>query len=229
MNNTLKETQNEKVYNFIFNKIQSKEWNPGDKVLSENELCKKLNVSRIAVREATEKLAGLGLVNKIKGSGTFISKIDLDSILEKMTLCINLEIKDVEDILKFRLHYEPSYIKDFINNHSPEDIKELETIFAEMEVNKDNETFYHLDYKFHKLIAKGTQNTVTLYVYSFLEQLLLQSHFVINKKVGPSIGLKYHSLILEAIKEKDTKMAKLLMERHIMATIKEIHKYNNFD
>lgn len=45
------------------------------KVTSENKISSELDVSRVAVRQAMDKLIALGLLNKRKGSGTYVNKI----------------------------------------------------------------------------------------------------------------------------------------------------------
>jgi len=49
------------------------EWKDGEKILSENELCKKFKVSRQTVRVALKNLEIDGFIRRIRGSGTFIS------------------------------------------------------------------------------------------------------------------------------------------------------------
>lgn len=61
----------EKVYDFIIDKIRSKEWLPNTKIMTEKELCEELNVSRVAVRQASDKLVAIGLLKKCQGAGTF--------------------------------------------------------------------------------------------------------------------------------------------------------------
>lgn len=47
----------DKVLEKIQEKIFSGEWKPGQKIMSETKLAEDLNVSRVSVREAIEKLA----------------------------------------------------------------------------------------------------------------------------------------------------------------------------
>jgi len=53
---------------------------PGDKLPSERQLAKKLQVGRSTIREALQSLALVNLVDMQPGRGTFIKEIDMDSV-----------------------------------------------------------------------------------------------------------------------------------------------------
>jgi molybdopterin/thiamine biosynthesis adenylyltransferase/DNA-binding transcriptional regulator YhcF (GntR family) len=53
---------------------------PGDKLPSERQLAKKLQVGRSTIREALQSLALVNLVDMQPGRGTFVKEIDMDSV-----------------------------------------------------------------------------------------------------------------------------------------------------
>ena len=55
----------------IKNRILSKQYMPGDKLPTENELSDQYNVSKITIRKAIQNLSDEGYVNKVQGKGTF--------------------------------------------------------------------------------------------------------------------------------------------------------------
>jgi len=57
----------------IKNWIISREFNPGDKIPSENQLSKKFNVTRLTVRQALAQLVQEGFVTSRKGDGTYVT------------------------------------------------------------------------------------------------------------------------------------------------------------
>lgn len=67
-----KQRMDDNVYQQLLDKIKSGDWKSGEKLPSENELCKILNVSRVTVRAAIQRLQSLGLVEAKQGKGTFI-------------------------------------------------------------------------------------------------------------------------------------------------------------
>lgn len=67
-------------------KIYSGEWQPGDQILSEPELCETYGVSRTVVRQALREIELEGLVVRRKGKGTFVSEPKIDeSLAQKLT------------------------------------------------------------------------------------------------------------------------------------------------
>ena len=57
----------------IKNRIQSKQYMPGDKLPTENELSAQYDVSKITIRKAIQNLSDEGYVNKVQGKGTFVN------------------------------------------------------------------------------------------------------------------------------------------------------------
>lgn len=53
----------------IKNRILSKQYMPGDKLPTENELSDQYNVSKITIRKAIQNLSDEGYVNKVQGKG----------------------------------------------------------------------------------------------------------------------------------------------------------------
>jgi GntR family transcriptional regulator len=67
-------------------KIGSGEWQPGDQILSEPELCEVYGVSRTVVRQALREVELEGLVVRRKGKGTFIAEPKIsESLAQKLT------------------------------------------------------------------------------------------------------------------------------------------------
>jgi GntR family transcriptional regulator len=62
----------------IRNWIINREYNPGEKIPSENELAERFNVSRLTVRQAISQLSQEGFLTARRGDGTFITEnVDL--------------------------------------------------------------------------------------------------------------------------------------------------------
>jgi len=57
--------------------ILSREFNPGDKIHSENELAKKFKVSRLTIRQAIAQLVQEGFLISKRGGGTFVTQNDM--------------------------------------------------------------------------------------------------------------------------------------------------------
>ena len=62
------------IQNYILEKINSGVLKPGDVIPSDNELSHMFGVSRVTVSTAISELRTRGIVTRIKGKGTFVSK-----------------------------------------------------------------------------------------------------------------------------------------------------------
>lgn len=65
------------ISNYLRKKIYSQEWEPGHRIPSENELRMKFSVSRGTVRRAIADLVDEGLLEQVRGSGTFVTDTHL--------------------------------------------------------------------------------------------------------------------------------------------------------
>jgi GntR family histidine utilization transcriptional repressor len=62
----------EKVKHFVTSEIANGQWQAGERVPSENELVRRLGVSRMTVNRALRELTQAGLLQRIAGVGTFV-------------------------------------------------------------------------------------------------------------------------------------------------------------
>lgn len=210
------------VYDYIIESIQSGKWQPGEKITTENDLCDLLGVSRAAVRAALDRLSALGVLEKRKGSGTFVREIDLGQLIGDIAPLLALQPLDLLDILNFRLSFEPGNIREFMRHSDETRIMALQAAFDRMIHPTTTDDFYRADLEFHREIARGTQNPVTIAISDMLTGVMEQSFGAMYARIGPAIGLKYHQNIMEAIRNQDTDLAMLLMRRHIEENINRI-------
>lgn len=213
-NNNAKDT----AYDFIISKIKTGFWNANDKIWTEDILSKELGVSKVAVRNAVEKLSGMGVLRKIQGSGTYVESIDASSILSMPIL--NISDEEVMQLLELRLYLEPASVAMFIKNSDENAIYELEKSYELMINNVDCiDRFYRADYDFHRIIAKGGKNKFVVKINDYLVDILENHQRNLYQSIGPNIGVEYHGYILRYIKEGDIELATLYMKKHMEATI----------
>ncbi|MFD0715309.1 GntR family transcriptional regulator [Paenibacillus sp. GCM10027626] len=64
------------IYSFLRDQMESGKWQEGFKLPSENQLCRKFDVSRITVRGAMTQLVEEGFIYRIQGRGSFVAGKD---------------------------------------------------------------------------------------------------------------------------------------------------------
>ena len=70
-----------RIVRLLEGKIQAGEYNPGDRLPPERELCEIFGVSRITARQALAELAQRKLVVRHQGQGTFVMRATVESSL----------------------------------------------------------------------------------------------------------------------------------------------------
>jgi DNA-binding FadR family transcriptional regulator len=201
----------------------------GDKLPSENELCKSFQVSRPIVREAILRLKVDELVSTKKGIGTFVlhsplkdlsrfaSAYDIASILQSHEVRIALES---EAAALAAIRRSSTQL-----NHITEAQQAMREDFAASNLSIQS------DFKFHLSIAKATNNKIFVQlledIHIGLKKTMaiaqsLSRESIINK-TSPDRNnkiLEEHQRILDAIEIQDQEAARLAMRNHI-ARIKQ--------
>lgn len=214
----------ELVYNFICERIRQGEWKPGEKIWTEYKLTEELGVSRVAVRQAIDKLVTTSTLKKIQGSGTYVKKNIPIFITSSLSHAIT--DSDLLDIARFRIFFETGNIELFIKYSSEKDLNELRKIHNKlMSCDKSSDDFYHYDFEFHQQIAYGTKNSFVIQIFTFLNSILIANQEKLHQVLGPDIALKYHPLIFEYIEKGDLAAASLMMRRHMEDTADAFEVY----
>ncbi len=65
------------IQTLLERKIVAGEWKSGERVMSENEIAAKYNVSRVTARQAIEQLVAKNILYRSPGKGTFVCEHDL--------------------------------------------------------------------------------------------------------------------------------------------------------
>ncbi|ABR47469.1 GntR domain protein [Alkaliphilus metalliredigens QYMF] len=215
----------EYVYKIMEERIISGEWKPGTKITPETQLAKELNVSRMSIREAIERMVALNLVIKKHGEGTYVNQVTPSVYFNSLIPMITLERDNYLDILEFRLIVEVESAMLCAQRRDPDIIVQLEECYEEMlGFQEQPEKFTVADMNFHMTIAEGTGNTLIIKINQVLKSLLEYHQKVLYEHLGPTGGIKEHKEILEAIRSGDQDLSGLYMKRHIERTITDLKK-----
>lgn len=197
-----KESQVEYITRILKKDIISLKLKPGD-FLSQNTVRKYFNVSRTPVREAFIRLGKEHLVEVYPQQKTQVTLIDTEWVKDFLFMRSGIEIKIMELLDE---HFPIAYL------HKLEDNIKQQELF----MDKDPSDFILLDNEFHQLIYEAFgklrvwESICPLQAaYDRLRTLLFQKHFSFE------ITIEHHKLLLDFIKNKDTKEAILFVNKHI--------------
>ncbi|MGL5049983.1 MAG: FadR/GntR family transcriptional regulator [Fusobacteriaceae bacterium] len=170
-------------------------------------------------------MVGLGILEKMKGKGTFVKKRDCGLNFNEFLRDSIILKSNYLEVLEFRKEFEIKNVKLFIKNASPEDFKELEESYQNMlETKESKEKFPYHDAMFHDKIAKGTKNSIIIKISEILSNLMIQHQRNLNDILGYEKGILEHKLILDAVKLKDEELAELYCRRHVERTVKDVEQ-----
>ena len=203
------------VFDYITGNISSGKWVPGTKIATEEQLGDALGVSRIAVRQAIEKLSALSVLKKVQGSGTYVNSFEDASLMGLEYYPPTQET--MLTVLEFRRMFDPYNTELFIRNATPDELKALEESFEQMvQAQDDPVQFQSCDNAFHNLIAEGTHNAVIRQISHTLTKLLMR-HQTLRYD---DCAAKWHAMILDAIRSKEEELVHIYAKIHIDNSIR---------
>ena len=221
-----------KVADRIEKAILSKEFLAGDKLPSEQELCKQFGVSRTSVREAIKILITQGIVKVEKGRGIFVKKLSSENVADGILKFYkhHLDNEYALDLIHTRQALEPSIAYYAALNRTEEDleaIKENINLLNKYHDNPNKSAKY--DLAFHDSLTIASKNMLFLLMMRPLQQLIppIKSKIHAILKDSTDVALIWHDKIYEAIKEQDAERAKFGMIEHLKIAEEQINKINN--
>lgn len=194
---------------------------PGDRLPPEMSLCEHFGVSRITIREATQSLKGLGLLEATPGRGTFVSERDPRAVMRDIARFSFDSASQIADVYEVRTVLECRAATQAAERGSADDRMALEEftekwLAAAEEGGHRIETFRSRDREFHLRVAKLSGNVL-------LEELEERLVHVLEVMRQRSLSLEgrallswqEHRRVAEAIAAGDGDLAAEAMRAHI--------------
>ncbi len=212
----------DQVYEQLKEQLINGVWKQGDKIPSENELVALFDVSRVTVRQALSKLITLGLLETRQGEGTFVKEITPGVYMKELIPYIYLNKDSFREVLEFRLVVEVETAGIAAQKITEKDIARLERCLNRMIKYKDElEKYVYEDLHFHMIIAKSTQNTLIIQVNNIVREIIRETIKNVTEEIGIEVGLKYHKLLIDSFKLRDSEMAKNMMREHLQQAVEK--------
>lgn len=206
-------SRRELAYERIKEAIRSQALVPGEP-LTETRLSKLLGISRTPVREALQQLVQEGLAETMPGHAVTVA---------------TRTVQDVLDVVHIRSLLEPEQVRLATEVISVEQLEVLEATMQEMEraaQKNDLATWSKADAVFHNVLKEACPNKL---LAETVLQLKNRVHHMAN--IDTQINsdrliacTKEHRTVVNAVKSKDSKAAKVAMEEHIAALTNSLLK-----
>lgn len=228
-----KTTLSQKIERRIEAAIREKKLPIGAKLPTERELCESFGVSRTALREALRRLAARGLIKIQKGSGMYVSGININDAISTLNLYYDLKFDRnlIAQIIEVRKIFEPEIARLAATQRTEDEVKELDRLLKEFARCDPDNTQYEadLDNKFHLTIAKATRNPIVQVSMEPIFSLLprMRNLMYANIEGEKEITLLAHQTLFDSIRNFDGQAAYDAMVKHLKRT-SEIY-YNVLD
>ncbi|MGP3985858.1 FadR/GntR family transcriptional regulator [Streptomyces sp. 3N207] len=199
----------EAVLTHLRGAIERGEYAVGDKLPSEAELCRRLEVSRPVLREALRALATMGLTVSRTGKGTFVIS---NGAVEDPTF----GDYTASHLLEVRHHVEIPVAGYAALRRTPEDLDRLSHLLDRMEQETDTTAWVAMDSLFHLAVAQASQNPVfRRFVEEIRDALAQQSAFLNDVGGRREQSNREHRAIVEALEDGSEQDAVDAMTHHL--------------
>lgn len=191
--------------------------------ISEEELAKGYGVSRAPMREAIRQMETYQLITRKPHIGARIIKLSVEELIELYEIRESLEGKAC------------CLAAERITNEELDELEKLLRIHENKPDVKENKAYFQQgDMDFHLLIIKASHNNrlINLMENQLYHLMLMYRYQLSTQPTRPKKALDEHGRILEALKERDGKLAELLMQRHLKRAreaLCSVHKTTNYN
>jgi DNA-binding FadR family transcriptional regulator len=180
----------------------------GDKLPSEAELCRTLEISRPVLREALRALQTMGLTVSKTGKGTFV----VANAVEDPTFGDYA----ASDLLEVRRHVEIPVAGYAALRRTPENLDHLAHLLDRMERETDTTAWVAMDTLFHLAVAEAAQNPVFRRVIEEIRDALARQSAFLNELGGRrEQSNREHRAIVEALIDGSEPDAVEAMSHHL--------------
>jgi DNA-binding GntR family transcriptional regulator len=200
----------DEVYDLLREKIVSCQLAPGER-LAVDEIAAQLGVSRTPVKDALGRLAGDGLIEIAPRRGTFVTQLTPEDVREVFEVREALEIKACES-----LHGK-------IDASKAAHLREINQQLGDS--GADSSESARLDARFHRMLVEYCGNRRIAEVYAQMNahlQMALLRYRSDNWTARVLVVRDEHLAILEALEAGRIGRAKVLLRKHIRASLQRV-------
>jgi GntR family transcriptional repressor for pyruvate dehydrogenase complex len=196
---------------------------PGDLLPPERVLTQELGVSRSTLREALGRLASVGLVRSVHGSGTRVEAPSGRPITAGYQRLLRQGEFNLAHLAAVRLPLETA-IAALAARHRGDD--HLARLGGTQEVlgnpRAGLEAHVRADLEFHAALADASGNPLFGLVLAPIQELLIESRRRTLGRHGSALAHEHHAAILAAVRAGDPDAAAAAMRHHLEANFQHL-------
>ncbi|MCP3921817.1 MAG: GntR family transcriptional regulator [Desulfobacterales bacterium] len=206
----------EAVYTQLLKAIISTRIKPGEKIVADR-IAKKMNVSRIPVREALKRLETKGLIYTLKNRGLFASELTVKRMRELIDLRL---LNEKEAIYKAAERSDDKFVKQLNILHNK--------YISEWKKNKPNSQIFEVNTDFHFAIYRYSGNPVLMDIISMLWDRFAPYLYVMidqTEILSNQIDIDFHQKMIDGLSNKNPAEVYKWLEADILETKRILEEY----
>ena len=212
-----KDSLSQKIVDRLLSLIKEKQLKPGDRLPPERELAVSMGVSRPSLREALRALSIMNIIENRQGSGTYITSLEPDRLVEHLDFIIALNDQSFLDLFQARKILEVGLVSLAAQNIREDELSALKLCLARTAHEIDDpEIFLQCDLEMHQRIIDAARNQILSLFMKSINDLNIAS----RRRTGESRKLreqtlKDHRVILTALQAHNANLAAQAMRDHL--------------
>jgi GntR family transcriptional regulator, transcriptional repressor for pyruvate dehydrogenase complex len=193
----------------------------GGKLPPERALAQAFGVGRQALREAIQKLQGMGLLEVRKPQGTFVRDLTADVLRQSLTRIFDGDVGSFLHFLDIRKWMEAMTAAEAAGRATTEDLGRIETTLPRLQTaasEDDREALDEADVAFHMAIVAATHNGPLVHLVDTFGDIMWASHglrLAVLRAHNLRTICEEHAAISEAIRGRAPERARDAMLHHI--------------
>lgn len=189
---------------------------PGDSMLPEGELARRLGVSRNSVREAVRSLESLGVLESRHGSGLYVREFTWDPILDNLAYGLIQDVSSLAELLDIRRVLEVGMAEAAVARLTDDQLMRLEGLLERMNAHAaEGRAFPDEDREFHRVLFGRLQNLTFLKLLDiFWLAFRRASRGTDLLDLDPQATQEAHVRIVEALRSRGVDQVRAALEDH---------------
>ena len=207
----------EKAIQYIDQLIQQGDLQIGSKLPTERAIAEELGIGRNSTREALSILHGMGMIERVQGSGNYISKDVGSSIHRILRMMLALGTITEQEIAEFRCMMEKAVCLYLLDQGLSE---EQQTCFEELLQRMEaasTEELLELDKTFHAQLIRATGNPLFILLLESVSELYQEQIARVLQQTDESARrelLTQHRAIYDHLTQKHKEAMLEAIDRH---------------
>ena len=219
----LSEQTADRLYEMI---VEERQYAPGSKLPNENDLSRRLDVSRTTLREAISFLVAQGILEIRRGKGTYVSE-ELPAVGLDMTALAGVRSRvRAKDLFEMRLIFEPATVALACQRATDEELRQIARKADRVErIAAEGGDRPRADQEFHRAINHAAHNEYMRRLYPIINSAVNEIlQITENRQHMQNIALSDNRIIMDFLLKRDEAGARHAMSIHMRHLIQTLHE-----